>query len=108
MRRDTVSAIGKLNMPKIFERRTALVTGAASGIGMDAARIFAEEGAAVIVSTDLNIEGGKETVRMIRDGLFADHGRLRPSMRAGILPRSSWGPSEEQAKRNCFPIIIPP
>jgi len=53
-------------MAKSFEGRVALVTGAASGIGRAAARIFAEEGAAVIVSTDLNIEGGNETVRMIK------------------------------------------
>jgi NAD(P)-dependent dehydrogenase (short-subunit alcohol dehydrogenase family) len=53
-------------MAKNFEGRVALVTGAASGIGRAAARIFAEEGASVIVSTDSNIEGGNETVRMIK------------------------------------------
>ncbi len=44
----------------------ALVTGAASGIGRVTAQAFAREGAKVIVSTDLNIKGGEETVDLIK------------------------------------------
>lgn len=50
-----------------FQGKTALVTGAASGIGRAAARLFAKEGANVIVSTGSNIQGGEETVRMIKE-----------------------------------------
>ncbi len=50
-----------------FSGRVALVTGAASGIGRAGARLFAREGAKVIVSTDANIKGAEETVRSIRD-----------------------------------------
>ena len=45
----------------------ALVTGAASGIGRVTAQMFARRGAKVIVSTDANIEGGRETVRLIKE-----------------------------------------
>jgi len=48
-----------------FQGRVALVTGGASGIGRAAARLFALEGASVMISTDSNIKGGEETVRMI-------------------------------------------
>jgi NAD(P)-dependent dehydrogenase (short-subunit alcohol dehydrogenase family) len=48
------------NMAGPFEGKTALVTGAASGIGRVTARAFAAEGARVIVSTDANIKGGGE------------------------------------------------
>ena len=44
-----------------------MVTGAASGIGRAGARMFAREGAKVIVSTGANIDGAEETVRLIRD-----------------------------------------
>jgi NAD(P)-dependent dehydrogenase (short-subunit alcohol dehydrogenase family) len=54
-------------MPKEFKGRVALVTGGASGIGRVTAQIFAREGAKVIVSTDANIQGGEETVRLIKD-----------------------------------------
>ncbi len=54
-------------MAKKFDGKIALVTGAASGIGRAGARLFAREGAKVIVSTDSNIKGGEETVKLIKD-----------------------------------------
>jgi NAD(P)-dependent dehydrogenase (short-subunit alcohol dehydrogenase family) len=54
-------------MKEKFEGKVALVTGAASGIGRVAAIMFAREGAKVIVATDANIEGGRETVRLIKE-----------------------------------------
>jgi NAD(P)-dependent dehydrogenase (short-subunit alcohol dehydrogenase family) len=53
-------------MEKKFSGRVALVTGGASGIGKVTAQIFAREGASVIVATDANIKGGKETVSLIK------------------------------------------
>jgi NAD(P)-dependent dehydrogenase (short-subunit alcohol dehydrogenase family) len=54
-------------MAKGMKGRVALVTGGASGIGRVTAQIFAREGARVIVSTDSNIQGGEETVRLIKE-----------------------------------------
>ncbi len=50
-----------------FSGRVALVTGAASGIGRAGAQLFAREGAKVIVTTGTNVEGGEETVKLIKD-----------------------------------------
>jgi NAD(P)-dependent dehydrogenase (short-subunit alcohol dehydrogenase family) len=53
-------------MAKGFEGRVALVTGGASGIGRITAQAFARDGAKVLVSTGSNIQGGEETVAMIK------------------------------------------
>jgi len=47
-----------------LEGKVALITGAGSGQGRDAAMLFAQEGAQVIV-TDINEDGVKETVELV-------------------------------------------
>ena len=47
--------------------KTALITGAASGIGRETAQLFALEGASVVV-VDVNDAGGEETVALIGNG----------------------------------------
>ncbi len=59
-----------MNSTLEFAGRTALVTGAASGIGREVARRLAEAGAAVVVA-DHNEQGAKETA----DALVAAGGR---------------------------------
>jgi NAD(P)-dependent dehydrogenase (short-subunit alcohol dehydrogenase family) len=51
-------------MTALLEGKVALITGAASGIGRATARLFAEEGA-VLVLADVDEEGGRETVRLL-------------------------------------------
>ena len=48
-----------------FKGKTALITGAASGIGRASAIAFANAGAAVIIS-DVNVEGGSDTLAAIK------------------------------------------
>jgi NAD(P)-dependent dehydrogenase (short-subunit alcohol dehydrogenase family) len=47
-----------------LQNQVALITGAASGIGMESALLFAAEGAAV-VTADLNLAGAQEVARSI-------------------------------------------
>ena len=53
-------------MAGLLQDKVALVTGAASGIGRATALAMAREGASVVVS-DINVEGGEETVTLIGD-----------------------------------------
>src|ERR671914_1430551 len=55
-------------MPGRLDGKVAVITGAASGIGREAARRFAEEGAGVCV-VDLADEPGEETTAEV-DGLY--------------------------------------
>ena len=50
-----------------FSGKVAIVTGGASGMGLAAARSFAAEGAAVVLS-DIAVEAGERAVREIVDG----------------------------------------
>lgn len=52
-------------MKKLLENKVALVTGGGGGIGRATALAFAEEGATVVVA-DVMVEGGEETVQMIK------------------------------------------
>ncbi len=47
--------------------KVAVITGAGSGIGRGVAIVFAREGARVVVTDGINLEGGQETVRIIRE-----------------------------------------
>jgi NAD(P)-dependent dehydrogenase (short-subunit alcohol dehydrogenase family) len=53
-------------MPGLLQGKTALVTGASSGIGRAAALVFAREGAKVLVA-DVTEEQGLETVKLVKD-----------------------------------------
>ncbi len=50
----------------LFENKSVLITGAASGIGRASALLFAREGAKLVLS-DVNDAGGTETLAMITD-----------------------------------------
>jgi NAD(P)-dependent dehydrogenase (short-subunit alcohol dehydrogenase family) len=54
-------------MTRGISGKTAIITGGASGIGRATAIAFAKEGARVAVTTDKNITGAEETVRLIHE-----------------------------------------
>ena len=60
-----------------FKGQVALVTGAAKGMGLATARMFAESGASVVLA-DLDGDlAAKEAERIVRRGRHRDRHRLR-------------------------------
>ena len=66
---------------KQLENKTAIVTGAGSGIGRAVAKYYADEGAKVVVS-DINEAGGNETLEIIKkssgDAIFVKSDSSKP------------------------------
>ena len=52
--------------PAFFQNKTILITGAASGIGLATAKVFAREGANVIVA-DINNDGAAAVAETLSD-----------------------------------------
>jgi NAD(P)-dependent dehydrogenase (short-subunit alcohol dehydrogenase family) len=53
-------------MAGILEGKVALITGAGSGIGQATSRIFAREGAKLVLA-DVVEEGGNQTLKMVQE-----------------------------------------
>ena len=53
-------------MAGILDRKVALITGAGSGIGRATSRIFAREGARLVLA-DVVEEGGRDTLKLVQD-----------------------------------------
>jgi NAD(P)-dependent dehydrogenase (short-subunit alcohol dehydrogenase family) len=74
-----------------LQNKTALITGAAAGIGEEIAKRFAEEGAFVYIA-DLNEKAAEETAGKIRDG----GGRAEP-LAVDVTDEESWIKALEKA-----------
>lgn len=78
-----------------LEGKVAIVTGAASGIGRAIAVAFANEGAKVIITTDRNLEGLKQTQALAPEGSIeyrlADSSRAKDIQEVVALAEDKWG-----------------
>jgi NAD(P)-dependent dehydrogenase (short-subunit alcohol dehydrogenase family) len=81
----------EVSMAGTMTGKTALVTGAASGIGRAIALAFAHEGANVVVG-DVNENGGKETVGLVEQGgakgLFIECDVSKPEAVKGMVEKT--------------------
>jgi NAD(P)-dependent dehydrogenase (short-subunit alcohol dehydrogenase family) len=70
-----------MNWNKLLDQKVALITGAASGIGLATAKLFAQHGAKIVV-VDINEANGQQAVESIRSSsgeasfVKADVGRM--------------------------------
>ena len=78
----------------MYTDKIALVAGLASRIGRSIAQLFAENGA-MVVMTDVNVEGGKETVEFIQsvqgEAAFMKTDVSLPSYRDSLEASSRYG-----------------
>ena len=54
----------------LLQGKVAIIVGAATGFGQTAARLFAQEGARVVIA-DINDQEGEKTVREIKEQPFS-------------------------------------
>jgi NAD(P)-dependent dehydrogenase (short-subunit alcohol dehydrogenase family) len=76
------------------ERKIALVTGAAQGLGEAAARMLAREGARVAV-TDVNIEGAEKVARSINE----THPGAAIAVRHDVTEEADWRNALDQTEK---------
>jgi NAD(P)-dependent dehydrogenase (short-subunit alcohol dehydrogenase family) len=61
-----MSTAAELDFQQLLAGKVALITGAGSGQGRAAARLFADHGARIVVA-DINADGAAETVRLLEE-----------------------------------------
>ena len=85
----------------LVDGKVALVTGAASGMGREGARVFAREGAAHVYVVDLNVDGGNETVEIAKE-----HGAPATFLRVDVTDEDAVAATvsrivQEQGRLDC-------
>jgi NAD(P)-dependent dehydrogenase (short-subunit alcohol dehydrogenase family) len=64
-----------MNMPRLLEGKRALITGASSGIGLGIARVFAREGADLMITYRENVRGLEDALAQLRQSGVRASGR---------------------------------
>jgi NAD(P)-dependent dehydrogenase (short-subunit alcohol dehydrogenase family) len=86
--------------------KTAIITGAAQGLGEAIARRFAEEGATVCIA-DVQTETGEKTVKAINDEM-GDSGGCAFFIKLDVTSEESWLSAMEtvEKKTGCLNILV--